>query len=722
MDLPNSFTAHRARRRLPQQSLLALMLATSLMVTAGSAAAQTNSTIDSIEFFRSSTGTYYRTDVVGEIAAIDLNATASGWARTGQSFKVWRTQADAPADAVAVVKISSLNFATPSAPQLCSLSKTAKLTPLSGTVANCPVQTSVSYVLLPNAQGDCAAGTQPVFQSSSTVGTRLATELSIYQDMFDRGWQTQGATMCVPGVSKAADADAYRLLKQASFGPNEAVMNEVKQMGVTAWVDSQLNMPVLSRMPTLEYYPGQAPVTCTNDGVAGSPAAICFRDNYSMFQLQLAFTQNALKKSDQIRQRVAFALSQILVTSGTDNTIMPYGMAKYQQLFLDNAFGNYKDLLIAVTLSPAMGDYLNMANSNKPDVARGIAANENYAREIMQLFSIGLYELNLDGTHKKDVFGNLIPTYTQSTVENLARVFTGWTYASFGGVQPTRNNPAYFDFPMMAVQSNHDLTSKTLINGYVLSAGLTAQQDLAMAIDHLFANQNVAPFISKQLIQKLVSGDPSPAYVGRVASVFNNNGAGVRGDLKAVVRAILLDAEARGPIKTVAGAGKLKEPVLLALSAYRGLGGVNDGVWVRTQYAAMAQDLFRAPTVFNYFVPDNTVSNGKVGPEFEILTSTTAFARFNFLRNVTNVNYAIDATVVGATGTTVDWAPWQALAATPVALVDKLSWVFTGGTMSSSAQQQAVTLINSIAATDTLLRARTAAYLVLSSSHSQVDR
>ncbi|MCA3039458.1 MAG: DUF1800 family protein, partial [Rhodocyclaceae bacterium] len=516
-----------------------------LITAAGSAVAQPSSTVDSIEYFNSRSGQYYRTTVPAEISAIDQSGSASGWARTGQSFKVWRTQADAPVGAIPLVKLTSLSFATPSAPQVCSLSKTSKLTPLSGAAANCPVQTSVTYVLPADASGNCATGTQPVFQAASPTGIRLANQLSVYQEMFDRGWQAQGAAICVPGVSMVADADAYRLLKQASFGATEAAMNEVKQMGVTAWVDNQLNMAVLSKMPALEFYPTQAPTTCTNDGVANSAATLCARDNYSMFQLQLKFSQNALKQADQLRQRVAFALSQILVTSGADGSIMPYGMAKYQQMFLDGAFGNYKDLLTAVTLSPVMGDYLNMANSNKPDVARGISANENFAREIMQLFSIGLYELNPDGTTKKDAQGNLIPTYSQATVENLARVFTGWTYPSFGGVAPTRNNGAYFEYPMMPVESNHDTGSKTLINGFVIPAGQTARQDLTMALDHLFSHPNVAPFISKQLIQKLVSGDPSPAYVGRVSAVFNNNGAGVRGDLKAVVRAILLDPEAR---------------------------------------------------------------------------------------------------------------------------------------------------------------------------------
>ncbi len=685
--------------------------------------AQTAGTVDSIEFYNSRTGQYYRTDVANEITAIDQNTGASGWARTGQSYKLWRTQADAPAGAVPVVKLTSLNFANPAAPQVCSLSKTGKLTQLGVVGSGCVPQTSVTYALLPDAGGSCATGTQPVYQASASNNTRMANQLSVYQDMFDRGWNPTGISLCVPGTSTAQDADIYRLLKQATFGANEALMNQVKQVGITSWVDSQLNMAAQSAMPALGFYPTQQATNCTNDNVTGSPAQICARDNYTLFQVQLRFTQNALTKQDQLRQRVAFALSQILVTSGADSTLMPYGMAKYQQMFLDNAFGNYKDLLTAVTLSPVMGDYLNMANSNKPDAARGISANENYAREIMQLFSIGLYDLNLDGTVKKDAQDNLIPSYSQTTVENLARVFTGWTYANFNNATPpTRNNAGYYDFPMQPVASNHDTASKTLIGGFTIPANQSATQDLTMAIDHLFAHPNVAPFISKQLIQKLVSSDPSPAYVARIATVFNNNGSGVKGDLKAVVRAILLDTEARGSIKTVAGVGKLKEPVLLALSAYRGLGGVNDGVWVRTQFAAMSQDLFRAPTVFNYYAPDNTISNGKLGPEFEILTSTTAFARANFLRNVTNVNYAVDATVPGATGTTVDWAPWQALAANPAALVDKLSWIFAAGALSTSSQQQIINAVNAVASTDTLSRARTAAYLVLTSSQFQVDR
>jgi uncharacterized protein (DUF1800 family) len=709
--------------------------AASLIVVAGFTVstpsyAQTAGTVDSIEYFNSRSGQYYRTDVAAEIAAIDQNAVASGWARTGQSYKLWRTQADAPAGAIPLVKMSSLNFATPSSPQVCSLNKIAAL----NGAPKCAPLTSVTYALMPDANGNCAAGTQPIYQTTVDNGTRFANQLSVYQDMFDRGWKASGVSICVPGVSSVQDADIYRLLKQATFGANEALMNQVKQVGITAWVDSQLNMTAESSMPALPFYPTQRATDCV-DGT--TPETMCARDNYQLYQIQLRFTQNALSKQDQLRQRVAFALSQILVTSGMDNTLMPYGMAKYQQLMLDYAFGNYKDLLYAVTLSPIMGDYLNMANSNKPDPARGISANENYAREIMQLFSVGLYNLNMDGTVKKDATGNPIPSYSQTTVENLARVFTGWTYANANGTAATRNNPPFYDAPMQAVESNHDVGLKTLTNGFTIPAGQTAARDLGMALDHLFAHPNVAPFISKQLIQRLVTGDPSPEYVARIANVFNNNGQGIKGDLKAVVRAILLDSEARGAIKTAPSFGKLKEPVLFAISAYRGLGSTNDGVWMMPFYAGMGQDLFRAPTVFNYFAPDNAISNGKLGPEFEILTSTTAFARMNFIRNLTSggvvVNvpvtgnttigtYAPVTTVANATGTSVNWAPWQALAANPTALVDKLSWVFAAGAMSQSAQQQIINAVNAIPATDTMNRARLAIYLTLTSNQFQVDR
>ena len=544
------------------------------------------------------------------------------------------------------------------------------------------------------------------------------------QDTADKQWPLEGVAMCLPGDSTVARADAARMLRQATFGATATEMANIEKIGVNDWLEQQFLKPA-SNYPVLPFTAYVQPDSCKSSGAlpATDPQNLCARDNYTLFPVQMAFLKNALTADDQLRQRVAFALSQIFVTSGAEIS-HAYGMSRYQQIMIDNAFGNYRNLLQQVTLSPAMGRYLDMANSNKPDPARGISANENYGREILQLFSVGLNELNMDGTLKRDAAGAVIPTYTQERVENFARVFTGWTYANFLNTgMPARNNGIYYEHPMLPVETNHDMGAKTLFNGKVLPAGQTATKDLNDALDNIFNNPNVAPFISRALIQKLTSGDPAPAYVARVAAVFNNNGDGVRGDLKAVVRAILLDPEVRGEIKTAAKFGKLKEPLLFMTSLARGLGGRYDGMYFRGQLGGLGQNIFNSPTVFNYYSPEHQISNGAVGPEFEIQNSSTSFNRTNFLNNVLMGNgYAPDPSVSNAVGTYVDWAPWQALAATPAALVDKLNWTFASGTLSTSAQKIIVDAVSTVVATDTLNRAKTAAYLTLNAAQVQVER
>lgn len=255
--------------------------------TSTSAQTPAAGTADSIEFINLRNGQYYRTDVAAEIALFDQHTAVSGWARTGQTYKVWRTQADAPAGAIPLVKLSSYNFATPANPQLCSMNKIGRADGASG----CAPLASVSYVLPPDTSGNCASGTQPVYQAAVNNNSRFSEKLAVYQDMFDRGWKTGGVNFCVPGVSTAQDADIYRLLKQATFGPTEVLMQQVKQQGMTAWLDAQLNMAAESSMPPLPYYPGTAPTDCTSDGVAGSIRQLCARHNYTYFQLQLRFSR-----------------------------------------------------------------------------------------------------------------------------------------------------------------------------------------------------------------------------------------------------------------------------------------------------------------------------------------------------------------------------------------------------------------------------------------------
>jgi uncharacterized protein (DUF1800 family) len=727
--LRRRFDAIGSVRKTRTASIALLLASASFAVSAA--------TTDFVEFYNAPLNYLFRTAVPKDITLIETGGAGQGWSRSGNNFRIWPTQGDAPLGALPVYRyynidpLTHFHTAIPSEIEL--LDSVEKSQRAQAAAAGKPHSGLVKeyiegYVMLP-VDGKCPAGTQPVYRNfnpafaKKSASHRFSTALTIHQEMADRGWVPEGVSMCVPGVSTAQRADAYRLLGQATFGPTEALANRVEAIGIESWLAEQFAAPK-SNYPNLPFAPYIAPDNCRSDGTkpATDPQNICARDTYSLFQLQLTFLRNALNGEDQLRQRVAFALSQILVTSSLEIN-HAYGMARYQQLMVDNAFGNYKDLLTAVTLSPAMGRYLDMANSNKPDAARGISANENYAREIMQLFSIGLYELNQDGTYKRDAGGKQIPTYSQTTVENLARVFTGWTYASFGGGVATRNNPVYYEFPMVPVESNHDTGAKTLMNGFTVPAGQSATKDLTDAIDHLFNHPNTAPFISKQLIQKLVSGDPSPAYVARVAGVFANNGSGTRGDLRAVVRAILVDPEARGEIKMTPASGHLKEPALFAIGLARGLGGTNDGVYTRGQLGGLGQGLFASPTVFNFYSPDNQISNGKLGPEFEILTSSNAFARINFVNNMVMGNgFAADPSVSGATGTSINWAPWQALAGDPAALVDRLSWIFTRGAMSVSAQNKIAGAVNAVAATDTLTRAKTAAYLVISSSQSQVER
>ena len=512
----------------------------------------------------------------------------------------------------------------------------------------------------------------------------------------------------IPPDDAPSTSDAIRFLEQSTWGPTPALIDHVKAIGFDRFLDEQFNAPA-SSYPTLTLFP------TTRDEATCPAASTCPRDNYTMYPLQNRFFVNALYGEDQLRQRVAFALHQIIVVSGVEIT-QPSWMAPYLQILDRNAFGNYRQLLLEITLNPAMGNYLDINNNNRT------LPNENYAREILQLFSIGTVRLNLDGTQRLDVNGQAIPAYTQDDVNNFARVFTGWRFAT----APVAGVPNYID-PMVAVANNHDIGMKTLLNGRVLSSGQTAAKDLSDALDNIFEDENIGPFISKQLIQHLVTSNPSPAYVARVASVFNGS-LGARGDLKAVVRAILLDPEARGDQKIDASYGRLKHPaqyitnVLRAFNAKSAdLATQSDG-YLNPQAVNMGMDLFRPPSVFSYFSPSGTVpgSGGVRGPEFGLMTTSTAMRRANFINTMafSRINVGTNAPA----GTALDLAPLQALAGNPGALVDSLNTLLLHGSMSSEMRTSIINAVNAVAASNPLKRARTALYLVASSSQYQVER
>jgi uncharacterized protein (DUF1800 family) len=442
-----------------------------------------------------------------------------------------------------------------------------------------------------------------------------------------------------------------------------------------------------------------------------------------MYPLQIKFFQNALTGNDQLRQRVAFALHQVFVVSGTDVNL-PSWMSPYLQTLDRNAFGNYRQLLQEMTLNPGMGLYLDMLGNSRSN------PNENYAREVLQLFSVGLDKLNLDGTPQLDGQGKRIPTYDQTTITNFARVFTGWRLAPpkvtvIGGVSYNVFN--YQDPMIVTSENNHDTAQKVLLDGAVLPAGRNSTQDLAAALDNIFNHPNVGPFIGRQLIQHLVTSNPSPAYVERVARVFNNNCAGlyadspcsgVRGDLKAVVTAILLDPEARGDVKTDPSYGRLREPAGFITNILRAGSAASDG-YLNPNAVSLDQDVFRPPTVFNYYPADYVIPGTTLnGPQFGILSTTTSLRRANFANTI--IYNGIGVTVNSPTGTQLNLSALQSFASNPGSLVDELNRLMLHGTMSQSMRNSIVTAISTVSELQS--RTRMAFYLVASSSQYQIER
>jgi uncharacterized protein (DUF1800 family) len=385
----------------------------------------------------------------------------------------------------------------------------------------------------------------------------------------------------------------------------------------------------------------------------------------------------------------------------------------WQNMFQKDAFGNFSTLLTDVTLSPVMGNYLDMVNNDKP--GNGVDPNENYAREVLQLFSIGLAVLNPDGTPQLDSSNNPIPTYTQDTIEGFAHTFTGWTYPTKAGATARFRNPEYYGGPMIPFDTHHDTGEKLLLNGTTLPAGGTAQADLTAALQNIFNHPNVGPFISKQLIQRLVTSNPTPEYVGRVAAVFADNGSGVRGDLKAVVTAILLDPDARrgdDPSQVQPSDGHLKEPVLFITNLLRAMNGTSDGTGLADRASDMKQPPFFSPTVFNFYHPDHVIEGTNLlGPEFEIFNTSTTISRTNLVNTL--VYGQLNST------TTVDPSGYVPLAAAPDQLINAVAAVMLHGQVSDDTRGTLTTTLSGI--TDTTRRTKAAFYLIGSSSQFQVE-
>jgi uncharacterized protein (DUF1800 family) len=528
--------------------------------------------------------------------------------------------------------------------------------------------------------------------------------------------------------------DRIRFLEQAGFGATQTLDQRVRRIGVRSYLAEQFEQPY----PSIGNPYPNIPLKSTNsaDATLGCgmfttqpDLRICLRDHYSQYPVQKWFFTDALYGESQLRHKTAWALSQIWVISGAGGvTQQPSWMIAYHQKLSEHAFGNYRNLMKDITLNPGMGNYLDMVRSTRNN------PNENYPREILQLFTIGLFMLNQDGTLMLDGQGNPIPTYDQTTIDNFTEVFTGWTFCNVGCPNSAPSIVNYKD-PMILNQNNHNITTKTLLSypnavNQNIAANLNGNVELDLALDNIFYHPNVGPFVSKLLIQQMVTSDPSPAYVGRVAAAFNNNGAGVRGDMKAVIRTILLDPEARGDVKTDPNYGKLREPVSFATTLLRALNvknaaltGPSDGV-ITNYTNGIGQNPFNSPTVFNYYPPDFVVpGTSLLGPEFGILTTGTAVGRANVVNTMTYGQIGTGENNPG--GTRIDLADLQALSAadpTGNQLLDALNQRLLHNTMSAQMRSTILPAVTIIPATDTLGRARAAVYLVASSSQFQIQR
>jgi uncharacterized protein (DUF1800 family) len=492
---------------------------------------------------------------------------------------------------------------------------------------------------------------------------------------------------------------ASRFAQQTTFGATNSAILKIQAAGLQGYLTQQFGLP-------LTQYPQP---TAAETGIG---------------LVQQRFYMRALTANDQLRQRVAFALSEIWAL-GASKIADPNGETQWLQLLEKDSFGNYRTLMYDVTTSPAMGHWLDMVNNGKPTSADQ-HANENYARENMQLFTIGTAMLNPDGSMQTDGSGQPIPTYSQAQVQEFALAYTGWTYPVTPGNSPQKYNQMYFVGPMVAVDSNHDQTAKQLLtypgvqNGGLLPAGQTAVNDLNGALDNIFNHPNVGPFVCRQLIQHLVTSNPSPEYIQRVAAVFDNNGSNVRGDMKAVITAILMDSEARrgdDPATAVGTDGHLQEPILYMTGLLRMFNATTLGSSLPYQGSTMGENVLDTPSVFNFFSPSYVIpQTTSYGPEFQILTTSTALYRANWTNNF------VFNTIAG--DTTVDYSSWAQQASNPSAMLDSLNTLMLHGTMSSDMKTSILTAVQASygGSANPKLEAQTSIYLIATSSQYQIAR
>jgi uncharacterized protein (DUF1800 family) len=535
-----------------------------------------------------------------------------------------------------------------------------------------------------------------------------------------------------PPVVRLSPAETGRFLTQATFGPTETEIESLRDSSFSAWISAQQSAPV-----------GAPALTYMDDRLVALRSANP-QANLNATHFYEYFWREATTAPDQLRQRVRFALSEMFVVSFADPAVDPRGMASYYDMLGKNAFGNYRTLLEDVSLHPMMGVYLTHLANTKEDQATGRTPDENYAREVMQLMSLGVFALNNDGTVKKDASGNNIASYTPGDISELAKVFTGFSWYNATPTNSTftgggRNGASYVT-SMIAYNNFHSTSAKSFL-GTTIPASTTADAtgDLKIALDTIFNHPNVGPFVAKHMIQRLVTSNPSPAYVDRVATVFNNNGSGVRGDMGAVVRAVLLDSEARNMnAGSDANFGKIREPIVRLGNFMRTFGATStSGNWTvgsTSNSTSLGQSPLAAPSVFNFYRPGYSPPNTKIGntglvaPEMQIVDEVTVAGYANTLQTTINSGIGSGNDVRAPLTAEV------ALANDPAALAERMNSLLLYGSMSAGLKQRIVDSVAGVAipasngtnqaAIDTALlnRAKLAVYLTMVSPDYLIQR
>ncbi len=532
---------------------------------------------------------------------------------------------------------------------------------------------------------------------------------------------------------------AARFLEHAALGAEEWQIQHASQYvnNFEGWIDEQIGETPTLMLPRIREIHQEVNEWILLQG--GDSTELSYRPSWQHFNY--AWWNINMTNNDLLRQRIAYALSQILVISmNSDLQSHGWGTADFYDIFVTHAFGNYRDILQDVTLHPCMGFYLSHLNNPRAIPDENIHPDENYAREIMQLFSIGLYELNLDGSRKKDNDGNDIPTYTQEDITELAKVFTG---LSVSDVLPNMYiDEAEFGVgiylgdltkPMAMYEDWHEPGPKTILGGNLIPNGQSGMEDIEDALDIIFNNPNVGPFLAQRLIQHMIKSNPSPGYVARVASAFNNNGNGVRGDMSAVFKAILLDDEARTcSALSNPQHGKLTEPFLRYTKFARFVTKEHyyNRIWNigYNFYTATTQSPLSAPTVFNFFLPDfqpngEIANNDLVGPEYQIHNSRTSIEYMNQVNNQAFWTYIMDDWEENSPAVYIDYREVEPFAKDPEVLVNYLDKHFTRGMMTLETREIIKQAISPLIYGDYRFdRVRLATYLTLISPDYAVLR